>query len=546
MCQSLRSFESIRFFIIFSVIISLFLAKTMCGQEGNEPNPEQEPVSNVSPVKVDGTVLFYITGLKSFPSGERAGVISGRIVKAAANHSIPIDSVKVVSNVDHLKIYAGKEFIMVISNEDAKEEGVDRKILATWILKQIKESMASYRYLRSGPVLVKSTLHALGAVILFSVCLVVILWLIRLLNKWLANRINAKISSLEDKTFHIIQSGQLWRAICLIFKAIKIIVIVVVSAVFLQYILSLFPFTIGFASYTLTLFMNPVISIGKGFINFLPSLAFLLIIYLITRYLLKVLKLFFTSIHQGGIILLKFEKEWALPTFKILRAVIVVFALVIAYPYIPGSETSAFKGISVFLGVLISLGSSSFISNIIAGYSMTYRAAFKTGDLIQVDDQIGYVEEQRLLVTRLRSRKNEEISIPNSELLNNNIINYSKRAKDLGLILHTSVGIGYETPWRLVETMLKLAAARTKGLLQEPPPFVLKLTLDTFSITYQINAYCDDASKMYFYYNLLHQNILDVFNENNVQIMTPAYEGDPETPKLVPKNEWNKPLVKEQ
>ncbi|MEI7727331.1 MAG: mechanosensitive ion channel family protein, partial [Bacteroidota bacterium] len=126
------------------------------------------------------------------------------------------------------------------------------------------------------------------------------------------------------------------------------------------------------------------------------------------------------------------------------------------------------------------------------------------------------------------------------------IINYSKRTKDLGLILHTSVGIGYETPWRLVETMLKLAAARTEGLLREPPPYVLKLSLDTFSITYQINAYCDDASKMFSCYNILHQNILDVFNENNVQIMTPAYEGDPETPKLVPKDEWNRQLLNEQ
>lgn len=538
--------KSKEFFIIFTILMSLVLSIETSGQEDKEQNPEQEAVRNVSPVKVDGTVLFYVKGLKSFPSVERAEIIRGRIVKAAANQFIPIDSVKVVSDSDYLKIYAGKEFIMVISCEDAKEEGIDRKILSTWILKQIKESIASYRYLRSGPVLIKSTLHALGAGILFLVCLLVILWLIRLLNKWLANRINARISTLEEKTFNIIQSRQLWRAIGMIFKAINIIVLVVVSTVFLQYILSLFPFTMDFASSTFTLLMNPVISIGKGLINFLPSLVFLIFIYLVTRYLLKLIKLFFTSITGGGIKLLKFEAEWALPTYKILRVVVIVFALVIAYPYIPGSETSAFKGISVFLGVLLSLGSSSFISNIIAGYSMTYRAAFKTGDLIQVDDQIGFVEEQRLLVTRLRSRKNEEISIPNSELLNNNIINYSKRAKDLGLILHTCIGIGYETPWRLVETMLKLAAARTEGLLQVPPPFVLKQSLDTFSITYQINAYCDDASKMYLYYNLLHQNILDIFNENNVQIMTPAYEGDPETPKLVPKDEWDKPLVKEQ
>jgi small-conductance mechanosensitive channel len=128
-------------------------------------------------------------------------------------------------------------------------------------------------------------------------------------------------------------------------------------------------------------------------------------------------------------------------------------------------------------------------------------------------------------------------------MLNSNIVNYSKRAKDLGLILHTTVGIGYETPWRLVDSMLKLAAERTEGLLKEPPPFVLKQSLNDFAVNYEINVYCDDASKIPYYYNRLHEHILDVFNENNVQIMTPAYEGDPEVPKVVPRDQWNTPLA---
>jgi small-conductance mechanosensitive channel len=280
-----------------------------------------------------------------------------------------------------------------------------------------------------------------------------------------------------------------------------------------------------------------------GFIGFLPSLAFLIVIFFVTRYLLRLIKLLFTGVAQGGIVIKDFDAEWAMPTFRILRIFIIAFAVIVAYPYIPGSETSAFKGVSVFIGILFSLGSSSFISNIIAGYSMTYRKAFKKGDRIQVEDKIGIVEEQSLMVTRLRSLKNEEIVIPNSILLNSQIINYSSRAKDLGLILHTNVGIGYETPWRQVDSMLKLAADRTEGLLKEPPPFVLKQSLGDFAVNYEINAYCNDVSKMPVYYTYLHQNILDVFNENNVQIMTPAYEGDPEIPKVVPKDQWDIPLA---
>ncbi len=178
---------------------------------------------------------------------------------------------------------------------------------------------------------------------------------------------------------------------------------------------------------------------------------------------------------------------------------------------------------------------------------MTYRRAFKNGDRIEVGDHVGFVEEQKLLVTRLRSHKNEEIIIPNSVILNSHIINYSAKVdeNENGLILHTTVGIGYETPWRQVDAMLKLAAERTEGLLKDPPPFVLKKSLGDFAVNYEINVFCNDVDRINSYYTELHQNILDIFNENDVQIMTPAYRGDPEKPKVVPKEQWNKPLAGE-
>jgi small-conductance mechanosensitive channel len=211
---------------------------------------------------------------------------------------------------------------------------------------------------------------------------------------------------------------------------------------------------------------------------------------------------------------------------------------VVAYPYIPGSSSEAFKGVSIFLGLVVSLGSSSVIANLMAGYTMIYRRAFKIGDRITVDNLTGDVIERRLMVTHLRTIKNEEIVVPNSTIINSNIINYSTLARSRGLILHTPVGIGYETPWRQVEAMLKLAAERTSGLVREPAPFVLQKSLGDFAITYELNAYCDNPHAMAQLYTAMHQNILDVFNEHGVQIMTPAYEGDPEKPKVVPKDQW--------
>lgn len=551
MVIKLKSFmKNIKFpflYLIIALVQVLFHPVNLSGQEITDVDPElQNDQGNMAAVTVDGNFLFYVRGISSFSAVDRANLIAKRIAKAASIPTISADSVKVVTTTDRDQIYAGDEFIMNLFDLDANAEGVSRSVLADINKKKISSAITLHRLERSRPVLIKKTIWAAGAFLLLIVTLFLFIWLMRRLNTGLQKRIKTRIETVENISFNLIRSNQLWKAIDLLFRFIRIGLIIIISAVFLQYILGLFPWTNNIATYTLNLFLNPIIKIGKGFVNFLPSLAFLIVIYLVTRYLLKLIRLLFTGIEQGGIEIKGFDRDWASPTFRIVRLFIIVFAVIIAYPYIPGSDTSAFKGVSVFLGILFSLGSSSFISNIIAGYSMTYRRAFKNGDRIKVDDQVGFVEEQKLLVTRLRSLKNEEIIIPNSVLLNSNIINFSSRAKDKGLILHTTVGIGYETPWRQVDAMLRLAADRTEGVLKEPPPFVLKQSLGDFAVNYEINVYCDDAGKMPLYYNALHQNILDVFNENNVQIMTPAYEGDPEMPKVVPKDQWYAPLAGEE
>jgi small-conductance mechanosensitive channel len=198
----------------------------------------------------------------------------------------------------------------------------------------------------------------------------------------------------------------------------------------------------------------------------------------------------------------------------------------------------AFKGISLFLGVIVSLGSSSFIANMMAGLSMTYRGAFKEGERIKIGDVVGTVDEIKLMITRIRTHKNEIVVIPNSNILNTNVVNYSMLARKHGLVLHTVVGIGYDAPWRQVEAMLVQAAARTEGLKTDPKPFVLQLSLGDFAVNYELNAYCDDETRMLAMYSDLHANIQDVFNENGVQIMSPAYEADPATPKVVPPDQW--------
>ena len=531
----------------FTVTCLILWHPAVITAQSGEVDPEQlDKQISAAPVKLDGELLFYVRGTAAFPAEERAAAISKRIRKVAADPQLTADSVRIIADNDHLKVYAGSEFIMNVYDGDAELEGISRVIMADVVRRKTGLAMELYRLARSGPVLLNRSLRALGAVLLLVVILFLFRWSFSRINSALQQRIKKRIDSVENISFKLIQSNQIWKAFHLLIKTIRIGITVIIIAGVLNYILGLFPWTSNVAAYTLQLFLDPIIAFGKGILHYLPSLAFLIIIILVTRYLLKLVRLLFTGLQQGGIEIKNFDPDWAIPTFKIVRVLIIAFAVIIAYPYIPGSESSAFKGVTVFVGILFSLGSSSLISNLIAGYSMTYRGAFKKGDRIQVNDHLGIVEEQKLLITRLRSLKNEEIVIPNSVLLNSSIVNYSARAKELGLIIHTTVGIGYETSWRQVDAMLKLAADRTEGLLKDPPPFVLKKSLGDFAVNYEINAYCNDVSRLQIYYTTLHQHILDVFNENNVQIMTPAYEGDPEIPKVVPKDQWDTPLISDR
>jgi small-conductance mechanosensitive channel len=543
-----RRFElsSVAFFV--SVCLNILSPLKASGQQPvTDVDPEiSEARENVAPVKIDGNTLFYVHGITSYPAEMRADAIGRRIKKAAKNITPASDSVRIIEGEGKSVVYAGQEFIMNIYESDAAYENIDRNSLAQVIHTRIETAIQQYRNERSRPVLIGKSIHALGAAVLLTGILFAALWLIRIFDKKLQTKIRSGIDSVEVRSFRLIKSGNILKIISLLFKTIKVLTIIIIIGIFIEYILGIFPWTNNVAVSVLELFLKPLKTIGKGILNFIPGLAFLIVIFFITRYFLKLIKLLFTGIDQGAIDLKDFHPSWAMPTFRILRVFIIAFALVIAYPYIPGSQSNAFKGVTVFLGVLFSLGSSSFIGNIIAGYSMTYRLAFKKGDLIQVDDQIGFVEEQKILVTRLRSHKNEEIVIPNSILQNSKIINFSAREKDQRLILHTIVGIGYETPWRQVDAMLKLAADRTEGLLKDPPPFVLKDSLGDFAVNYEINVFCGDVNNIKSHYSKLHQNILDVFNENNVQIMTPAYEYDPEIPKVVPRDQWDLPLVNDE
>jgi small-conductance mechanosensitive channel len=351
-------------------------------------------------------------------------------------------------------------------------------------------------------------------------------------------RYRTRVHDVQFHTIDIMRGEQLWNALQNAVRGIATIITLAAGYAYVDYVLLLFPWTRAFGNSLASMLLQPLATLGTGFVQFIPSLLFLIALAFVVRFFMRLNRIFFRRITQGAITFQGFDPEWAQPTERIARFAIIAFALVVAYPYIPGSSSDAFKGIGLVIGLMFSLGSPSVIGNLVAGLSLAFRRAFRVGDRVRIGEHIGEVAQVRLLTTYLRSPKNEQIVIPNSIILNSEVVNFSTLAGDAGLILHTNVGIGYETPWRQVEAILIEAARRTPGLRTDPEPFVLQRKLGDFAVDYELNAYTDDPARMLRLYSALHRNILDGFNEYGIQIMTPAYEGDPEQPKIVPRDQW--------
>lgn len=494
--------------------------------------------TSVAPVIIDGRVLFNLRGVTGFPAKTRAEQIANRIKKLATDPEFNVENFHTEESGFSTQIMANKKIIFHLLDADARLEYIDRKMLAKAHIMTIQNAIQEYRHSRTFSIILKNTI----LVIFVGFILIAALFFGVKLYRWLDNKISQvyedKFKGFELQSYKLIKAEHIWSAIHTLNKIAGLFFAFVLTYGYCYFALSQYPWTFGLARQISHLILDPVSNIISAITSNMPNMIFLVILYYITKLMLKLIKLFFKKIADKDIQLDNFEKDWAWPTYKLVRVFVVIFALVISYPYIPGSGSDAFKGISIFIGVLFSLGSSSAIANIIAGYSMIYRRAFKIGDRIKVGDFVGEVTETRLLATYLRTTKNERIVVPNSKILNQEVINYNSLAKGQGIVLHTTISIGYETPWRQVEAMLLIAAERTSELLKTSKPFVLQQSLGDFAITYEINVYCQQPEKIPAIYSELHCNILDVFNEHGVAILTPAYETDPHEPKLVTKDQW--------
>jgi len=493
-------------------------------------------------VSIDGNVLFPVRGLLAFPAEERAGRIVTLIEKVAQDGSVRSDAITAVESGLTTDIVANGRVIMSVLESDARWEGVTRQELAKICVRKIREAVERFRQDRTPRAIGFGVLWSAIATIVLALTLLFISTLFRKLHAGvIETRVADRIGSVRIQSFVIVRDEQIKALLAGTSRTVRLVIILVLLYIYTQLVLGFFPWTRQISNHLLDFLLVPLATMGRGFLKHIPNLIFLGVLLFVTNYLLKLMHLFFDGLESGAVTLSGFYPEWARPTYKIARFLVIAFMAVVAFPYIPGSDSPAFKGVSIFLGVIISLGSSSVISNTLAGLTMTYRRAFRVGDRVRIGEICGDVTEMRLLVTHLLSVKNEEIVVPNSVIFSSHVVNYSTQARERGLILHTSVTIGYNTPWRQIHALLLQAAARTPGLLPSPPPFVHQTSLDDFYVSYELNAYTDSPQQMMQIYSDLHRNIQDAFNEYGVQIMSPHYMLDPKSPAVVPRERWHEP-----
>jgi len=297
---------------------------------------------------------------------------------------------------------------------------------------------------------------------------------------------------------------------------------IIIFYLYINLIFSFFPITRGISAALLTHFIGAVGFVLLAIWNYIPNLLTLIVIFAFGFYLMKLMQRFFKGIEEENISLSGFYPEWASPTNTILRILIFALLIIVAFPYLPGKDSPAFQAVAIFLGVVGSLGSTGAVSNAVAGIVLTYMRAFNIGDRVQIADTMGDIVEKSVFVTRIKTTKNVEITVPNAMVLNNHIINYSTLAETEGLILHSKVTIGYDVPWKLVHDLLIRAANEIEAIEQTPHPFVLQTALDDFYVEYEINAYTKKANKMAVIYNELHRNIQDKFHEAGIEIASPG------------------------
>jgi small-conductance mechanosensitive channel len=504
--------------------LTVFVA-TLTGVLACQPEPAQKETNPVrqAAVEVNGKTLFTVQGVLSFPAEARAAAISRRIHELSKDVLFKPESMSIADSENTTDIMAGDLIVMSVTDQDARLAQKSRDDLAGDYAQRIRSALIALRKQYSLKSILLGALYAGIATLVLILIFRILGGAFRRVYKTLESWRGTRIRSLRIQNFELLPANRITDIAVGVAKLLRFAIAVIVLYFYASLVLGFFPWTRGYAQVLVGYILSPLRFVGAAVVAYLPNLFFIAVIIVVAFYLIKFIRIIFTELERGTIGFPGFYPEWAAPTYKIVRFMVIALTLIILFPYLPGAKSPAFRGVSIFLGVLFSLGSTSAIANVVAGVILTYMRAFKIGDRVKIADTMGDVIEKTLLVTRIRTIKNVDITIANAMVLGTHIINFSSSAEGEGLILHTTVTIGFDAPWRTVHQLLIDAALATESILKKPAPFIFQTALDDFYVHYELNAYTDQPRRMAGIYSDLHANIQDKFNTAGVEIMSPHF-----------------------
>jgi small-conductance mechanosensitive channel len=457
------------------------------------------------------------------------------------------DSVRIEPLLGGMAVVVASTPVLVLGPADADSLiGQQLTQVADSAAARLRVAIDAERTARSPAVLLRGALWVLLATTLLVVGLKLIIKLRLILLRWLQPRAVHDVHSKKLGGFKLLDQDQVYWVLSRLTTVLAWIAGLVLAEVWLGFSLSRFPYTAPWGHALRGFLLSKLEWLALGVLGTLPGLFTVVVILLFIRFLTRMIHGFFGAVQTGRVTVPWLHPDTAPPTERIVVALTWVFGLVLCYPYLPGSDSDVFKGVSVFIGLLVTLGSGGSVNQILSGLILVYARALHTGDYVRIGEFEGTVAEVGLVATRLRTPWQELVTIPNAVVLGAATTNYSRLERADQLWYRTSVTIGYDAPWRQVHAMLCLAAERTAGIRREPIPFVLQTSLSDFYVEYTLNFRPEEPAQRVFVLSELHTNIQDAFNENGVQILSPHFMVQPENPVVVPRERWwSAPAVRE-
>lgn len=505
------------------------------------PALAQEPGPPAELVFQNRTVVTFRSSVFGYPPAERARIARARIAEAVDRGGPGVVTSREIAQGRIVEVDGAGVFALTPADADTLAEQTLEGVTAAAVA-ALREAVAAAREQRSLPAMAAATGLALGGT---AVYLLAVGFLLRGRRRLEAHLERAALERLE-RTKVIVGVAALQPGLALdagrrFVGLASWLVMGFLSYVWLTFVFRRFPYTRPWGDELGGYLVTTAAHVGSGVVDAVPGLFFVGVIVLAARILTAVVHGFLERVASGRIEIGWLDTDTALPSRRLVTGVIWLFALGIAYPYLPGAGTQAFQGLSVLVGVMITLGGSSVVGQLLSGVTLAYVRVLRPGDFVQVADVQGQVLKLGLLRTQLRTGLGDEVSVPNSVLLSTSVRNFSRTPTGRGFAVQCGVTIGYGTPWRQVHAMLLEAARRTTALLAEPAPYVRQTALSDFYVEYWLVAFGPEGAPggRGLVVDALNANVQDVFNEYGVQIMSPHYEGDPDEPQVVPKERWH-------